>query len=264
MSCAIPFIDAHCHLERHYYGAELPDVLHRAAEQGLSHLIAVGASGVAEGAKEALALAQAHAHIYAAVGIHPNEASKATPEAIAEIDALMGEPKVRCLGEVGLDYYYDTEPRDVQRRLFATFLQMAKRHNQPIMLHIRDAHADAYALIDEHGLPEAGGMVHCFTAGPDEAKAYLSRGMHLSIPGVVTFKNAQSLRDALHHIPLERLMLETDSPYLAPVPYRGKRNEPSYLPATAQCVADTLHMPLATLAGACHANTRRFFRIDTP
>lgn len=105
-------------------------------------------------------------------------------------------------------------------------------------------------------------MVHCFTAGPDEAKAYLARGMHLSIPGVVTFKNAQGLRDALPHIPLDRLMLETDSPYLAPVPYRGKRNEPSYLPATAAKVAEVLGMPLEDLAAACHANTRRFFRID--
>lgn len=239
-------------------------MMQRAADVGLTHMIAVGASNAAEGAKEAVALAHAHPHIYAAVGIHPNEATKATPQGMAEIDALMKDPKVRCLGEVGLDYYYDKEPREVQRRLFGEFLQMAKRHNQPIMLHIREAHEDAWELIDAHGLPEAGGMVHCFTAGPDEAKAYLARGMHLSIPGVVTFKNAQSLRDALHVIPLERLMLETDSPYLAPVPYRGKRNEPSFLPATAQRVADELQMPLATLASACHANSLQFFRIQTP
>jgi TatD DNase family protein len=260
MSAANSFIDAHCHLERDTYGIELPEVMARAERAGLSHFIAVGASRVAAGAHEAVALARGHANVFAAVGIHPHDAAAADAAAMAQIDTLLAEPKVVSLGEVGLDYYYENAPKEQQKQVFAAFLAMAKRHNKPVMLHIREAHADAWDAIDAVGLPEAGGMVHCFTAGVAEAKAYLDRGMMLSIPGVVTFKNAAPLRDALQHIPRDRLLLETDSPFLAPVPYRGKRNEPSFLPATAQAVADVLGLPLEALAAQCHANTRRFFR----
>jgi TatD DNase family protein len=259
MSEHVAFIDAHCHLEQGTYGEALPEVMARAQQAGLSHLVAVGASRVTAGAHEALALAQAHDHVYAAVGIHPYEAGEADVAAMAEIDAMLAHPKAVSLGEVGLDYYQGPAPHSVQRQVFEAFLRMAQQHNKPIMLHIREAHADAWACIDRAGLPDTKGVVHCFTAGPQEAKEYLARGMYLSIPGVVTFKNAQTLREALPHIPLDRLLLETDSPYLAPVPYRGRRNEPSFLPATAQAVADVLGMPLARLASHCHANTRRLF-----
>lgn len=262
MVVAPSFIDAHCHLEQETYGDQLAEVIARGMAAGLSHFVAVGASRVAEGAHEALALCARYPNIVAAVGIHPHDAAAADDASCQTIAQCLQHPKVVALGEVGLDYFYEQSPKDVQKRVFARFIRMARAANKPLMLHIRDAHQDAWDLLDAEGLPEAGGMVHCFTAGIEQAEQYLKRGMYLSIPGVVTFKNAGPLREALPHIPLDRMLLETDSPYLAPVPYRGKRNEPGFLPATAQFIAEALDIPLGDLAAQCHANTRRFYKLD--
>jgi TatD DNase family protein len=256
------FIDAHCHLERATYGDEVDAVVARAQARGLTHFIAVGASGVTEGAHEALALATRLPQVYASVGIHPHEAKSADAEAMQTIAALLDRPRVVSLGEVGLDYYYDYSPRDVQRRVFGEFLTMAAAHDKPVMLHVRDAHEDCWKILDDVGLPRRGGVVHCFTGGPGEAEAYLSRGMYLSIPGVVTFKTAEALRDAVRQVPLDRLLLETDCPYLAPVPHRGKRNEPAYLVDTAAAVAALRDMSLEELGAHTHANTVRFYGLD--
>lgn len=255
------FIDAHCHLEQETYGAELTAVIERAQAAGLTHFIAVGASRVTGGAHEAVALAERLPFVYASVGIHPHEAASADAASVAKIETLLAHPKVVSLGEVGLDYYYDNSPRDVQQDVFRQFLHMAKRVNKPIMLHIRDAHPDAWKLIDEVGLPPRGGVVHCFTGGPKEAQAYLERGMHLSIPGVVTFKSAENLREAITTAPLDRLMLETDCPYLAPVPHRGKRNEPAFIASTAAAVAALRGMTASELGQQTSANACRFFAL---
>lgn len=255
------FIDAHCHLEQQTFGDELAAVIERAFAAGLTHMIVVGASGVTRGADEAIALAQAHGPIYAAVGIHPHEAAQANDADIARIETLLDHPKVVCLGETGLDYYYDNSPRDVQRRVFAQLLEVGKRKNLPVMLHVRDAHADCLASLDAVGLPERGGVVHCFTGGPQEAQAYLDRGLHLSIPGVVTFNKATQLQQAVRSIPLGRLLLETDCPYLAPVPYRGKRNEPAYVVATAAAVGKLKGLCAVEMGEIARANTLRIFGI---
>ncbi|MBI3179812.1 MAG: YchF/TatD family DNA exonuclease, partial [Deltaproteobacteria bacterium] len=231
--CSGMYVDSHCHLEAATYGAEWDEVIARACDAGLTHLVAVGASGVLACAREAVALAERLDAVYAAVGIHPHEAAKAQDADVAALAALLSEPKVVALGEIGLDYYYDHSPPEVQRALFKKLLVLGRERNLPVMLHVRDAHADTVALIDEVGLPERGGVVHCFTGGPAEAAAYLSRGMYLSIPGIVTFKNAAALREAVQSAPLARMLIETDSPYLAPVPHRGKRNEPAYVVHTA-------------------------------
>jgi TatD DNase family protein len=253
------FIDAHCHLERCYYGDAVDAVVERALARGLTHFIAVGASGVTAGAEEAVALAGRLPQVFASVGIHPHEAQAADAPAMQTIARLLEAPRVVALGEVGLDYYYDHSPREVQRRVFAEFLQMAAKYDKPVMLHVRDAHEDCWRILDEVGLPPRGGVVHCFTGGPREAEAYLSRGMYLSIPGVVTFKTAEALREAVRQTPLDRLMLETDCPYLAPVPHRGKQNEPAFLLDTAEAVAKLLDMPLEVLGRHTHANTVRFY-----
>ena len=187
------YIDAHCHLERATFGDELDEVIARAFSAGLTHIIAVGASGVTEGAREAVALAERVPGILAAIGLHPHEAAKARAADVDTIAELLAHPRVVSLGEVGLDYHYDFAPHDVQLEVFRWMLQLARAHNTPIMLHTREAHRDTLALIDEVGLPERGGVVHCFTGNESEARDYVERGLHLSIPGVVTFKNRQSL-----------------------------------------------------------------------
>jgi TatD DNase family protein len=255
------FIDAHCHLERATYDEELDAVIDRAFAAGLTHLIAVGASSRLNGATEAVALAKTDPRIFAAVGFHPHEAAQMRAEDLDRLSVLLKEPKVVALGEIGLDYYYDHSPRQQQRHAFGELLRLGRSGKHPIMLHVRDAHADTVALLDEVGLPPAGGVVHCFTGGPAEAQEYLQRGMYLSIPGVVTFKSAQALRDAVQIIPVDRLLIETDSPYLAPVPHRGKRNEPAFLVHTAQAIGALLGMSGPDLGSIARENTLRLFRL---
>ncbi len=259
------FIDAHCHLERDTYGDELPEVLERAFAAGLSHMIAVGATRVAQGAKEAVALAETDERIFATSGIHPHDVGKAADADFATIRAFLSHPRVVSLGEIGLDYHYDFAPKRVQIDRFQEQLIMAKEAELPVMLHTREAHADTLMCLDEVGLPERGGVVHCFTGTPEEAQDYLERGMYLSIPGVVTFKgkSAEPLREAIRDvIPLERLFIETDAPYLAPVPHRGKRNEPAYLVETAARVAELKGMEREALGEKTRQNAIEFFRLS--
>lgn len=258
------FIDAHCHLERDTYGDELDEVIARAFDAGLTHLVAVGASGVTGGARQAVALAERLDAVVASVGLHPHDAGAATDRAVEELSRLIEHPKVVALGEIGLDYHYDFAPRDVQRDLFRRLLIIGRQRNLPVMVHTREAHADTLALLDEVGLPERGGVVHCFTGGPKEAASYLERGLHLSIPGVVTFKKkAEALREAVRATPLDRLLIETDSPYLAPVPHRGKRNEPAYLPYTAAAVGELKGLTGDDIGRIAAQNTMRLFGIDS-
>jgi TatD DNase family protein len=258
--------DAHCHLELETYGEELPAVMQRARAAGIRRFIAVGASGVTAGADEALRLAHAEADVYAAVGIHPHEAHLAAqdPAALPHIARCLKSPRAVCLGEVGLDYHYDRDTAAVQRQILDQFIEMAVAHAKPLMLHVREAHADCLAALAAQPLPGGPGgpgVVHCFTAGPQEAAAYIELGFYLSIAGVVTFKNAGALREAVRQTPLVRLLVETDCPYLAPVPYRGKRNEPAYLTATAAAVAELKEISPAELGRATSANAGRLFGV---
>ncbi|MEM6733404.1 MAG: TatD family hydrolase, partial [Myxococcota bacterium] len=258
------YVDAHCHLERGTYGDELKSVLERAFGAGLSHLVAVVATRVSEGAKEAVALAETDERIFATAGIHPHDVAKATEVDFDVVHGFLSHPRVVSLGEIGLDYHYDFAPKDVQTSAFERQLKMAQNAGLPVMLHTREAHEDTLACLDRAGLPEQGGVVHCFTGSPEEASDYLERGMYLSIPGVVTFKgkSADPLRDAIRDvIPLDRLFVETDSPYLAPVPYRGKRNEPAYVVETAAKVAELKGMDREALGEATRQNAIEFFRL---
>jgi TatD DNase family protein len=260
-----PLIDAHCHLEQGYYGSELPQVMARAQSVGVRTMVAVGASGVLNGAREATVLCAAHDTVYAAIGIHPCEVHQATDTDMQALEALiMASPKVVALGEVGLDYYHDASTKTVQLERFREFVAMATRTRRPLMLHIRDAHDDCLSLLDACGVPPQGAMIHCFTAGPKTAQAYLARGLYLSIPGVVTFKNAKDLQAAIPMIPQDRLLIETDSPYLTPVPHRGKQNEPAYVRHTAQAVAQLRQESFEELAWSTTRNACRFFGLPEP
>ncbi len=253
------YVDAHCHLERETYGDELEAVIDRARRAGLTHFVAVGASRVAAGAREVVALAEARPDVWAAVGIHPHDAARATPDDERAVAALLAHPKVVALGEIGLDYYYDNSPREVQRDVFRRLLAAGRAQRKPVMLHVRDAHEDAWAALDEVGLPAGGGVIHCFTGGPREAEGYLSRGLMLSIPGVVTFKSADGLRAAVRAAPLDRLLVETDCPYLAPVPHRGERNEPAFVTLTAAAVGALKGLAGEELGEVARQNAMRLF-----
>lgn len=261
-------IDSHCHLEVGYYGAELGATINRARAVGVEAFIAVGASGVLKGAHEAKALSEDTPDVFAALGIHPCEVHEATDADMDELAQLLLGRKVVALGEVGLDYYHDASTKAVQHARFKEFVAMAKAANVPLMLHIRDAHEDCLNLLDACGVPPKGAMIHCFTQGPAIAQAYLDRGLHLSIPGVVTFKNARDLQAAVAMIPIDRMLVETDCPYLAPVPQRGKQNEPAFVRHTAAAVAVLRQQDYGSLAQACADNARRFFglgdRVTSP
>ncbi len=255
------FIDSHCHLEVHTFGDQIDQVIARAFAADLSHMVAVGASRVAEGASEAIALAERQPRIYATAGIHPHDAAKTGPDDVSAIARAARHPKVVSVGEIGLDYYYDFAPKDVQWDVFEQQIAIAHDVDKPIMLHVRDAHDDAYEVLDKAGVPKAGGIVHCFTAGPREAEEYLKRGMYLSIPGVVTFPKSVELQEAVKIIPLERMLIETDTPYLAPVPFRGKRNEPAYVVHTAAKIAELRGATPAAIGEATRLNALTIFRI---
>jgi TatD DNase family protein len=178
-------------------------------------------------------------------------------------ERLAPHPRVVAIGETGLDFYYDHSDRAAQADVFRRFIGLARRVGKPVVCHIRDAHEEARAILAAEGAMEVGGVIHCFTGTPDDAAAYVAMGFHVSFSGIVTYKTAQPIRDAVRQVPLDRILIETDCPYLAPVPKRGKRNEPAFVVHTAEVVAREAGVPVADLAAATVANTARIFRFPT-
>jgi TatD DNase family protein len=270
-------------------GATAPDergaVIARAGQAGVARLIAIGSgSGRAE-IENALSLAHRYAHIVAAIGIHPHDAKNiegdgggagpAELRPVAElaeeagrlwrdIEAWARDPRVVAVGETGLDYHYNHSTPSAQRALFRRFVALSNAVGKPLSLHIRDAHDEALAIAGGEGdaarAARHGGVVHCFTGNLDEARRWLDRGFHISLSGIVTFKSAASLREVAAYVPRDRLLLETDSPYLAPVPLRGRRNEPANLPVTAAVVAALRGVPVERLADETTAACQGLFR----
>jgi TatD DNase family protein len=211
-------------------------VIERALEAGVERMMAIGTGGGPPDLEAGIRLARQHAFIYATVGVHPHDAAKATPETFAAMETLAAEEKVLALGEIGLDYHYDFSPRDVQRDVFVAQLKLAAKAGKPIVIHTREAWDDTLLLLREHW--PGGGIMHCFSGGPAEARQVLDLGFYLSFGGVLTFPKAEALREAARLAPEDRLLLETDAPYLAPVPKRGKRNEPAFIVETARRLAE--------------------------
>jgi TatD DNase family protein len=250
------WIDSHCHLDA--LGEDLPDVLARAAEAGVEAMVTVGCD--LESSASSVALASRHAEVWATVGIHPHEAAGYGERELAELCSLAERDKVAAIGEIGLDYYRDLSPRDAQRSAFRSQLEVAKRLGLPVVLHVRDAHDDVFAILDEVGPPE-GLVFHCFSGGPEEVRAALDRGGCISFAGNVSFKKAESLREAASLVPLHRLLVETDSPYLAPVPHRGKRNEPAFVTFVGSALAEACGRNVDEISQATAATARRVFRL---
>jgi TatD DNase family protein len=256
-------VDSHCHVGEPEFDADRDAVLARAAAAGVSTLVCVGATGPVASNAPALALAgeRGGVRVAVAVGIHPHHASTADDAALATLERQAGSPGVVAVGETGLDYYYDHSPRDAQRAAFARTVALARRVGLPLVVHVRDAHAEAADILAREGAAAVGGVIHCFTGTKDDVGPYLDLGFHISVAGIVTFRNADSLREAVRHIPLDRLMVETDSPYLAPVPHRGRRNEPAYVRQVAEGVATARNADFTPIAEATTTNARRLFRL---
>jgi TatD DNase family protein len=259
-------IDSHAHIDGPDFDDDRAAVLERARQAGVAEIICVGAAGDIETARRTVALAESEPGLHATVGVHPHDAAKMEPDWWPILEQLAQRPAVVGVGETGLDYYYDHSPRDVQRRVFAKFVELARGLSLPVVCHVRDAHDDARAILAEHRAAELGCIIHCFTGTPEDAAAYAAMGMYVSFSGIVTFRGKKSdpLRQALHQVPRDRLLIETDCPYLAPTPMRGKRNEPAYVVHTAQAVAAELGLDLAELAAITVHNTRRVFRLGEP
>jgi len=255
-------IDSHAHVDGPEFDADRPEVLARARAAGVRRIVVIGAVGEPESAERAVALAERDPDIWATVATHPHDVARMTPAWWAVHERLAGHPRVVAIGETGLDYYYDHSPREDQKAAFARFIELARAAQKPVVCHIRDAHDDARAILVAGGVTEC--VIHCFTGTPDNARAYADLGYYVSFSGIVTYKTAQPLRDAVPLVPRERLLIETDCPYLAPIPRRGKRNEPAFLTHTAEVVARCSGMTFEELAETTTQNACRVFRLPAP
>ena len=254
-----PFlIDTHAHIDGRDFAPDFNEMLGRAEEAGLSHIITVGAD--LESSRAAVNLAAQHDHVFAAVGIHPHDAVRVTEKCYDVVRELAAaNSKVVAIGEIGLDFYRDRSPHADQEKVFRRFIRLARELALPIIVHDRDAHHRVMTILREEKASEVGGVLHCFSGDLQMARECVDLGFYISIPGTVTYANNEQLREVVRGIKIERLLLETDCPYLAPVPYRGKRNEPSYLLITAQKVAELKGLSVEDVGRITSLNARRLF-----
>ncbi|HVM65423.1 MAG TPA: TatD family hydrolase [Acidimicrobiales bacterium] len=245
--------DSHCHVS--YDGVGV-DAVARAHAAGVTRVVSVG-TDVAKSAAtigDARLCRAAGFPVWATAGLHPHDAT----DGLDGLEALLDEPEVVAVGECGLDYYYEHSPREVQLEVFAAQVELARRHDLALVVHTRDAWEDTFAVLDATGVPDRT-VIHCFSGGPDEARGCLDRGAALSFSGIVTFKNAEPVREAAALCPLDRLLVETDAPFLAPVPHRGATNEPAWVALVGERLASVRGVPTAVVEAATWANTERLF-----
>lgn len=254
-------IDTHCHLDFEDYAGELPDVLARGRMAGVCAFVCIGSGSDTSSARGAVAIAESEVDIWAAVGVHPHDAARMTEADWFDLEQLGARPRVVAIGETGLDYHYDQSPRDEQQLVFRRFMALAHKLKRPVVSHIREAHEDAQHILREERANETGGVIHCFTGGVSEARVYLDLGQMLSFSGILTFKNAEAIREAAKFTPLDRIMVETDAPYLAPLPYRGKRNEPAYVVETLKLLATIKGLAIEEAAAVTTQNAQRLFKL---
>ena len=251
-------VDSHCHLDDSQFDADREAVIDRALAAGVEKLLAIGTGNGPPDLEAAIRLAENHGAIYATVGVHPHDARKATAETWRRLGELFSHPKVLAVGEIGLDYHYDNSPRQRQREVFVEQMRMALDARMPIVIHTREAWDDTFELLRRHWKPAGlGGIMHCFSGGLEEAEQALAMGIYLSFGGIVTYPKALRVQEAARRVPLDRLLLETDSPYLAPASKRGKRNEPAFVVETARKLAELRGEPVEQLAAAAAGNFTR-------
>lgn len=262
------FIDSHAHLDGTKFDSDLDEVIKRALSAGVQTIVAIGNGDGPEDVDCGIRLAEEYPFIYATLGIHPHEARLADETAYLKMEQLAKNPKVIAWGEIGLDYYYDHSPREVQKNVFARQMELAAAAKLPIVIHCRpsdnsqDAWEDCLSLIRQQWASRGlGGILHCFTGNWAQAKAALDMGFMISFAGNLTFPKAQQIRDVALEVPLDRMLIETDSPYLAPVPHRGKRNEPAFVVETASKLGELRAMTSEEIGEQTSANFYRFFKL---
>lgn len=249
-------IDSHCHLNFPEFEGDLDACLERARSLGVRGFLTVNTK--LSQSLDLQKIANTYQNIWCSVGVHPHDAEEHDYNTLMQdIEKLCAHEKVVALGETGLDYYYDNSPRDLQKKAFSIHLDAAQKLGLPVIIHTRDADEDTIQIIDEHD-QEVQGVFHCFSGTLDLCKAALDRGFYISLSGIVTFKKADALRDVAKYVPLDRLLVETDAPYLAPLPHRGKRNEPAFVTHTAEIVSEIKTVPYPKL---CDVTTENFFAL---
>jgi TatD DNase family protein len=255
----VSLIDSHCHLDSSEFDSDRDEVIQRALDAGVEYMLAIGTGQGPPDLEAGVRLADKHPAFYATVGVHPHDAAKATPDDLARLGDLLAHPKVIAVGEIGLDYHYDFSPRGTQQSIFIEQMAIAAAARKPIVIHTREAWDDTIALIERHWTPSGlPGIMHCFSGGPAEAQRALALGFYLSFGGIVTFPKALELQTAARQAPANRMLIETDAPYLAPVPKRGKRNEPALMVHTAQKLAS---LRGETYEDVCRVTTENFRRL---
>ena len=262
------FIDSHAHLEMEQFDADREQMLARAREAGIEKIVAIG-SGTGPGSLDCgIQLAEQHEYIYATIGIHPHEAKLATDADFQELERLARRPKVIAWGEIGLDYFYDHSPRELQQGVFLTQMELARAAKLPIVIHCRpsdkseNAWDDCLQLMEQYWRASGlGGILHCFTGSWSHARRALNIGFMISFAGNLTFPKAQTIRDAAKEVPLERLLIETDSPFLAPVPHRGKRNEPAFVKEVARQMGEIRGLSTEETGRQTATNFYNFFKL---
>jgi TatD DNase family protein len=248
-----PLVDSHCHLDHKQFAGEIDALLERAMEAGVRHFLAIGTGDGPPVLDVAIRLAERYPNVWATVGVHPHDASKANPRTFDELRGLAQHPKVVGVGEIGLDYHYDFSPRERQHEVFLEQLRIAQDVEKPVIIHTREAWNDTMAVL------RGPGILHCFTGNAEQALQGIDLGFHLAFGGVLTFPKSDSVREAARVIPADRLLLETDCPYLAPIPFRGKRNEPAYMPHTAKKLAQVRGVTEEEIAAVTTRNFEQLF-----
>lgn len=251
--------DSHCHLENGRFESDLPEVMARMEDAGVRRCILAGSD--METSEQIVRLTQQHANVYGVVGIHPHDAKTWTDDCAQRLTDWTKEERIVGVGEIGLDYYYDHSPRDVQQEVFVKQLLLARQLDLPAVFHVRDAHGDVLSILRAHRNELPAGVVHCYSGSVESAREYLDMGFYISFAGPITFKNANKLLDAAAYVPADRILVETDSPYLAPVPMRGRRNEPTFVQYVAQKVAELRGVTAEEMAQTAFENTCRLFHI---
>ncbi|WP_066074865.1 TatD family hydrolase [Neobacillus soli] len=251
--------DTHVHLNAEQYNEDLEEVIERAQSEGVTNMVVVGFDRST--IQRAMELAESYEFIYACVGWHPVDAIDMTEKDLEWIEDLASHPKVVALGEMGLDYHWDKSPKEIQQEVFRKQIRLAKKVKLPIVIHNREATADIVEILKEEGAEEVGGIMHCFSGSPEVAKECIKMNFYISLGGPVTFKNAKKPKEVAAEVPIDKLLIETDCPYLAPHPYRGKRNEPGYVRLVAEEIAEIKGLTLEEVASATTQNAKKLFAI---